>query len=66
MKILIFGGKGWIGSQFTEILKTEHIDFIYGESRVDNNDDLINEINNNNTTHIISFIGRTHSKIIIL
>ena len=63
MKILIFGGKGWIGSQFTEILQSENIDFIYGESRVDNNDDLINEINNNNPTHIISFIGRTHGKI---
>jgi len=63
MKILIYGGKGWIGSQFIEILKNNKVEFIYGKSRVDDNINLINEINEINPTHIISFIGRTHGKI---
>lgn len=63
MKILIYGGKGWIGSQFIQILKNNKVEFIYGESRVDDNINLINEINEINPTHIICFIGRTHGKI---
>ena len=63
MKILVYGGKGWIGSQFIEILKNNKVEFIYGKSRVDDNINLINEINEINPTHIISFIGRTHGKI---
>ena len=63
MKILIFGGKGWIGKQFIEIMKKENLEFTIGKSRVDNQDSLLNEINEYNPTHIISFIGRTHGKI---
>lgn len=60
MKILIYGGNGWIGNQFIEILKNNNINFIKGISRVDNEKELINEINDIHPTHIISFIGRTH------
>jgi dTDP-4-dehydrorhamnose reductase len=63
MKILVYGGNGWIGQQFIEILQGSQIEYICGRSRVDNNDDLIKEIENINPTHIISFIGRTHGKI---
>ena len=63
MKIIIYGSKGWIGSQFTKILINNNINFIEGKSRVDNINDLENEIIKIKPTHIISFIGRTHGKI---
>ena len=63
MKILIFGGNGWIGKQFVEIIKKNNLKFKIGESRVDNEITLLNEINEYKPTHIISFIGRTHGKI---
>jgi len=60
MKILIYGGYGWIGSQFIKILNKE---FVLGESRVDNIDDVKAEIDLINPTHVVSFIGRTHGTI---
>lgn len=64
MNILIYGGKGWIGSQFVELLKKNgKYSYILGKARVNNTDDLINEITNEAPTHIVSFIGRTHGTI---
>jgi len=63
MHILIYGSKGWIGQQFIEILDKNNIQYNSGLSRVDNKNDLLEEINKINPTHIISFIGRTHGKI---
>ena len=63
IKILVYGSKGWIGNQFINILKNNNICFIEGNSRVDNESELSEEIKNINPTHIISFIGRTHGKI---
>lgn len=60
MKVLIYGHKGWIGSQFLEIMDCNKINYIKGFSRVDNEESLISEINEVCPTHIISFIGRTH------
>ena len=63
MLVLVYGSKGWIGSQFIEILKKNNIHFVCGNSRVDKEEDLLSEINNTTPTHIVSFIGRTHGKI---
>jgi nucleoside-diphosphate-sugar epimerase len=63
MKILIYGSKGWIGTQFVEIVKNNNIEFIEGKSRVDSEEDLLKEINKINPSHIVSFIGRTHGII---
>ena len=63
MKLLVYGSKGWIGSQFVEILKSKDISFVNGKSRADNLTGLRNEVREVNPTHIISFIGRTHGKI---
>jgi dTDP-glucose 4,6-dehydratase len=63
MKILVYGSNGWIGSQFTALLELNNADFICGKARVDNKNDLYDEIHNINPTHIVSFIGRTHGKI---
>jgi len=63
IKILIYGSKGWIGSQFVNILKNNNMHFVKGNSRVDDEKQLTEEIRNINPTHIVSFIGRTHGKI---
>ena len=63
MKLLVYGSRGWIGSQFIKILKKNNIDFTCGKVRANNLEDLRKEIQNVSPTHIISFIGRTHGKI---
>ena len=65
MKFLIYGGKGWIGSQFINILKQKpyHYDYIIGESRVDNFEAVKKELAIVKPSHIVSFVGRTHGKI---
>ena len=63
MKILIFGGNGWIGNQFAEILYKKNVEFKIGKSRVDNEKSLSNEIDEYEPTHIICFVGRTHGTI---
>ena len=60
MKILFFGSKGWIGRQFCEYLNEKNILYIESDLRADNEKDVEKEINENNPTHIISFIGRTY------
>ena len=61
MKILIYGGRGWIGSQFIELLSD--VKYVCGKARADNEHELANEICEHSPTHVISFIGRTHGKI---
>jgi 3,5-epimerase/4-reductase len=64
MKILIYGARGWIGSQFIDIIKADgSCEYICGSARVDDPTALLLEISECNPTHIISFIGRTHGKI---
>lgn len=63
MNILVYGSRGWIGQQFIEVLNINNIQYKIGVSRVDNKNELLDEINKINPTHIISFIGRTHGKI---
>ena len=63
MKVLVYGSKGWIGNQFIEILKNNHINFTEGQSRTDNEFTLKDEITSLAPTHVVSFIGRTHGKI---
>jgi nucleoside-diphosphate-sugar epimerase len=62
MKVLLYG-KGWIGSQVIDILEKSNHDVVIGSSRVNNKDDLEQEILRVQPTHIMSFIGRTHGEI---
>ena len=63
MKVLVYGSKGWIGTQFVELLKNQNIDFIEGNSRANSKNSIEQEISVVNPTHVISFIGRTHGQI---
>ena len=58
---LIFGANGWIGNQVTSYLSTQGIPFIKANSRANDSESIIQELNANpQITHIMSFIGRTH------
>jgi len=59
MKVLVYGGKGWIGSQFCEGLDEAGIEYVLGKVRVDNTVALTEEIDTVAPTHVVSTIGRT-------
>ena len=63
IKVLLYGGNGWIGKQFIDILNNKNILYTLGLSRVDNIKDVTDEILQSNATHIVSMIGRTHGII---
>jgi dTDP-glucose 4,6-dehydratase len=63
MQVLLYGSNGWIGKQFLELLLSNNINVVCGTSRVDNINELIDEINTVMPTHVVSFIGRTHGVI---
>ena len=63
MKVLIYGSKGWIGNQVIELLNKMNIEYICGQVRAEDVEELEKEIIEANPTHIMSFIGRTHGKI---
>lgn len=60
IKVLVYGSKGWIGSQFTDLLNTRKVVWCKAEGRADDQDSVRNEIIRNGATHVVSFIGRTH------
>ena len=64
MRILIFGGNGWIGQQFTPILSTQSIEHLVATSRVDLDHiaELEEEMDAFAPTHVVSFLGRTHGE----
>ena len=62
MKLLIYGGKGWIGQQFVTILKERNICYHISSLRVDNTKEISKEIDEIRPTHLVSFIGRTHGE----
>ena len=61
MKVLIYGGNGWIGNQVIELLVNHEV--IKGCARAENIEELEKEIETHNPTHIMSFIGRTHGMV---
>lgn len=65
MKILIFGGNGWIGKQFIEILENLNIEYFKSTIKIniDSEQKIIDEIKQFSPTNMVSFIGRTHGKI---
>lgn len=64
MRMLIFGGNGWIGQQFVVIASKENVEHRVATSRVDFDHivELEREIDAFAPTHIISLLGRTHGE----
>jgi dTDP-4-dehydrorhamnose reductase len=64
MKILIYGGYGWIGQQFVDILKSEpDVEVFFGQSRIENISTLEAEISRIIPTHVVCLVGRTHGMV---
>lgn len=76
MKILVYGHKGWIGQQFINIMRerneknydyeygtTSDYEYVLGDARADNIEDVNKELILYRPTHVVSFIGRTHGTI---
>jgi len=64
-KWVIYGYRGWIGNMVVEYLRSIHAVIHFGESRLENYEDLFSEIKSirdNSESHIVvlSFTGRTH------
>jgi dTDP-4-dehydrorhamnose reductase len=62
MKLLVYGAKGWIGSQFLNFLAAQpNIDcnIITGEARIDDIEQLRNELAATQPSHVLSLVGRT-------
>jgi 3,5-epimerase/4-reductase len=57
MKVLVFGGKGWIGGQF--IKETQH-DVTVATSRADDYEAVLAEMKDVHPDCVISFLGRTY------
>lgn len=60
MKWLIYGARGWIGGQFTQMLITNGEEVIVGMARVDNISQVELEILEVRPDRVVSLIGRTH------
>jgi 3,5-epimerase/4-reductase len=63
MNVLVYGSKGWIGSQVCSHLHKIGATVHDGQSRVDDEINLEKEILVINPTHVMCYIGRTHGKI---
>uniref|UniRef100_A0A914XDX2 dTDP-D-glucose 4,6-dehydratase n=1 Tax=Plectus sambesii TaxID=2011161 RepID=A0A914XDX2_9BILA len=61
-KILIYGGKGWIGSQFAKLCDDRAVAYVLGATRPgDDRDEVVEqEIVRVAPSHVVSFLGRTH------
>jgi nucleoside-diphosphate-sugar epimerase len=61
LRILVFGGNGWIGSKVVKLLNDMNIICYKSTCRADDIKSVESEIEEiGNVTHIMSFIGRTH------
>ena len=58
MKFLLYGHKGWIGTQLKKLIEKP----ILGNSSLENYEELEEEIKNINPDRIITTTGRTHGK----
>ena len=47
-KIIVYGGKGWIGKQFLSILNHSGKDYVSLNTRIENVDDVVKDIKNIN------------------
>ena len=59
MKVYVIGHRGWIGSQFIQLLKQFNISMILSQFRVENKK-IYEDILQSSATHIFCCIGRTH------
>ena len=62
MNVFIIGHNGWIGKKFCNILDNNNINYKYSNLRAED-DNILKEILEYNTTHLYCCSGRTHGYI---
>lgn len=60
MKVIVYGGTGWIGEKICDLLKESSYEYKISNKRVDNTIEIENEIKEYRPTHIVCCVGRTH------
>lgn len=58
--VLLWGSKGWIGSQFTKVLESKGFTVVAAASRADNRLAVLEEMDRVKPNHMVCMIGRTH------
>ena len=59
-KVLVWGGRGWIGGQFLPLLGARGFTVVEATSRANDRTAVEAEVAAQKPTHIVSLIGRTH------
>lgn len=59
MTWLLYGGAGWIGQQFVEVLEARNIAYVLGEARADHLQEVREELEVIRPERVVSFVGRT-------
>lgn len=62
MNVYLIGYKGWIGSKMEKLFKLNNINYITSKYRAENNE-VLDDILNNNITHVFCCSGRTHGTL---
>ena len=62
MNIIIYGHKGWIASYVIKYFKSMNINYYCSEFKVDDEENIENELITINPNYMISLIGRTHGE----
>lgn len=62
-KVLVYGGKGWIGSQIVDLLSRNNVHTIVSDTRVTNYQVILAELKSAAPTHVICCIGKTSGAV---
>jgi 3,5-epimerase/4-reductase len=60
MRVLVFGGNGWIGQQMTSLLLAGGHDVLLADARADNEAAVVDALERHAPSHVLCLIGRTH------
>ncbi|CEF60842.1 dTDP-D-glucose 4,6-dehydratase [Strongyloides ratti] len=62
MKVVIYGGKGWVGKQFSDYFENKEIPYVLANKKpgFDKDSDVFDEMLSLNPTHVLCCTGRTH------
>ena len=61
-KVLLYGGKGWIGSQIVDQLQQHNVAYIISNSRIEDIDSIKTELTED-ISHVICTVGRTKGSV---
>lgn len=63
-KIILYGGRGWIGQMVLHLLRNAGYDVVISDLRVTDFNSIVNELRATGATHVICTIGRTSGYVV--